>query len=432
MIFIFLIIIFKISSKFIILEYKNQNHSNSTFFEKLLINNLITKIKIGTPFKQIECNFAFENELFIIPGSNYNSIYNEKKSSSFEYSEYFKTYNYSKKFDSGKRNPNLSGFSSKEIFSLNNEIIDLNFILPENFSLYSNNKNNFCQIGLKINGYYIIDDSNIINQLKLKNVINENCFSFDLKNNKIFIGDFLHRIFPKKFNEKDFFMKKIDYHEWLFKFNNVNFTMNNTNFIEHQIDCKFSINLNGIIAPETFYRNFKEFINFFIENKICFEDVILKNYIGFYCDKKRIIEYKKFFPVVNFYIKDINFTFVLDYNDYFYEFDNKIYLFIIFRKYGQCHWTLGKLFLKKYQITFDQEKKIVGFYKKINNDNNNIFDFIKTNYLTMFLIFFCVFISFVFLFYYFKNKNKKKYAFELNDDYEYLSKETKMEFKQYF
>ena len=104
-------------------------------------------------------------------------------------------------------------------------------------------------------------------------------------------------------------------------------------------------------------------------------------------------------------------------------------MFIIFKKYGQCHWTLGKIFLKKYYFTFHQEKKIVGFYKKINNEN--FFDVVKKNYLLIIMFLFCIFISFVFLVYYFKNKNKKKFAYELNDDYEYLPKETKMEFKQY-
>ena len=434
MIFLFLILILNSSSKFLILKFKNQNHSNSNFFEKIIVNNLITKIKIGTPFKNIECNFAFENDLFIVPGSNYNSIYNEKNSISFDFDDYYKKYNYSKRFDSGDRNPNLDGFLSTEIFNLDNNFnITLNFILPENFTLYSNNKNNYCQIGLKINGYYIIDDSNFINQLKLNNIINENCFSFDLKTSKIFIGDFLHRIFPKKFNEKDFYMRKIDFHEWLFKFDNINFTMNNNNFFDYQTDIKFSINLNGIIAPETFYRNFKDFINFYIEKKICFEDLILKRYISFYCDRKKINEFKKNFPVFKFYIKDINFSFVLNYNDYFYEFEDKIYLFIIFKKYGQCHWTLGKIFLKKYYFTFHQEKKIVGFYKKINNeDDDNFFYAIKKNYLLIIMFLFCLFISFVFLGYYFKNKRNKKFAYELNDDYEYLPKETKMEFKQYF
>ena len=45
------------------------------------------------------------------------------------------------------------------------------------------------------------------------------------------------------------------------------------------------------------------------------------------------------------------------------EFNGKYYFLIVFKNF-KYKWIFGEPFFKKYQVTFDKNKKIFGFYTK--------------------------------------------------------------------
>ena len=155
---------------------------------------------------------------------------------------------------------------------------------------------------------------------------------------------------------------------------------------------------------------------FFFDNKKCEKISILKNsYNAYICNKE--FDYKKF-KELKFYHKELNETFILDYNDLFKDENGKIYFLIIFRPYGTKTWLLGEPFLKKYPFTFNQDKKKIGFYKIIHNNNKFSFHY------TWFIIISLIVVCFLLLFLLIKNimnKPRKIRANELEDNYDYFT-----------
>ena len=159
-----------------------------------------------------------------------------------------------------------------------------------------------------------------------------------------------------------------------------------------------------------------------------------KKYAYVLCDSSFKTEMNKF-PNINFMIRDVNYTFTLTYEDLFIEFDQKIYFMLVNDYYHSDYWTFGNLFLKKFPLVFDYDKKTITFmniYNPIINEKNSKFD-IKS------LLFYiggglCIIVSICFGIIIGKNicnKNKKKRASELSDDYEYNLKEDNNEQKLY-
>ena len=111
-------------------------------------------------------------------------------------------------------------------------------------------------------------------------------------------------------------------------------------------------------------------MNFFLKGEnaqYCKEEKVNSYYIK-YCEEKVIKEFK---PVSFYFPKPYNSNkgdkIEFNYEDLFIKCpgNDKLYCFqIIFgREYST--WILGKPLFKKYNMVFDQEKKIVGFYKEI-------------------------------------------------------------------
>jgi hypothetical protein len=76
--------------------------------------------------------------------------------------------------------------------------------------------------------------------------------------------------------------------------------------------------------------------------------------------------------------------------------------------------------MKKYKFSFNQDSKIIGFYKLIISQNNNhLFSF---NFIFIFiLIIFCISLI-ILLIRNIMNKPRKLRANELEDNYEYINK----------
>ena len=93
----------------------------------------------------------------------------------------------------------------------------------------------------------------------------------------------------------------------------------------------------------------------------------------------------------------------------FFEYDKKLFFNVIFTK-NRKDWILGRVFLKKYQLYFDKDKKTIGYYEK-KTDNTKI--------LIILLIIIIILLTSIIILSYRKKRNKK-ISIELNDEYDYI------------
>ena len=226
--------------------------------------------------------------------------------------------------------------------------------------------------------------------------------------------------------------------KWELKFNKI-FFKDNSNNKEQKINDN-----NAYLDPSNYLiYSPKEYFELIIENffqKYIDEDNCYLNYFEEYisinCDKSEkfsINEIKKF-PSIFFEHINLDYTFELSYKDLFVE-KNNVYWFLIVSDsmFYTSDWTLGNIFMRKYQFIFNLDTKEIGFYnpkleKKSNNNNGNnnikkenkaykITNIILIAILIIILVGIGIFIKIKF---YTKN-SKKKRANELDDDYEYVS-----------
>ena len=131
--------------------------------------------------------------------------------------------------------------------------------------------------------------------------------------------------------------------------------------------------------------------------------------IFYYC--KNDSKVKDNFKEINFYSKVLNYTFILNVNDVFVNVNNITYFLVLFEKNKILNrWVLGKLFIKKYQLIFDQDKKVIDFYCN-QIEKSNLFYLIL-----IFLFIICIILILINLLL-FLLKKKKLTAIELEDTY---------------
>ena len=123
-----------------------------------------------------------------------------------------------------------------------------------------------------------------------------------------------------------------------------------------RIKIFIQIEFGLILAPN----NLKNYFNdIYFLNK-CKENIYDKRNITIiHCDKNiDIIQFKN----LSFILKDIDYDFVLTYKDLFIEENNEYIFSIVFDNKlatKETSWILGKPFLKKYELVYDLERKII-------------------------------------------------------------------------
>ena len=410
-----------------------------TSISSLLDNNIYTTIELGTPIQTLKISIFFNEINLVIPCLNFSSIsnnfFNQSKSKTFYNESLFTMIRLENKYRF-EYQEFRGKFSTENFYFLdenNNKIKFEKFGFLQSFSdLNFNNisiiKNGF--VGLKFKESFNNIDQNILYQLKNsknENSIKSYSISIIYNNNfegNIFIGDFPHEFEPKKFSFEYFKSKHInlDFYNfnWKINFDKI-YYLNENNFeFDLFLTAKFDLNFGGILANSNYQKNVNEsFFNEYFNKKKC-ENKIIKQkenneiFYVYECDKK--ININKFNENIYFYSKEFNFTFVLDKNDLFLKFNDKIYFLVFFSDYFP-NWILGEPFFKKFNMIFNQEKKIVGFYSDFKK--------IKKNYDKIIIIFLLICLIVCLLFFinkiYFK-KNKKIRANELEDNYVYEAK----------
>ena len=412
---IFQILLVKISSV-IIFPFKRKIRSLNNFYEYLYHNDLISEIIIGTPEKKIEIIIKGEEHPFYI--SKINELYNVNSSSTYKnLSNEEKEINYESfnKYFISSENFKMTNHKNENI-----KINNLSFIYAtstENPSLL-----NSASIGLFYKDYFSvkdIKDLNLIYLLKKNNISNNYAFSIDyneLNKGTLYLGDYFHN-FNSSFKQNNFFQINTIFQGIGYAWGNIfdNVIYNNNSLGEDNYKFYFNLTFPGIFGTKTFE---KILLNDFFDSNLCQKNEIEKEKFHFYiCNKD--FKYKKFKDLI-FYHKDFNTSFILNYKDLFIEENNKIYCLIVFKDINYNTWFLGEPFMKKYKFSFNQDSKIIGFYKLIISQNNNhLFSF---NFIFIFiLIIFCISLI-ILLIRNIMNKPRKLRANELEDNYEYISK----------
>ncbi len=404
---IFILINFIFVLNYIILPFKKEDNIKS-LRDFIFFNRIKSEINIGSPSQKIKVYFSFERYSTFITSKDIKKIgqFNKLKSNTYvEKSSYNSTYYFDEKPVITRKSTDILSFN-------NNNKCKFNFYLIV-FSEKENNKIPPGVIGLKPeeNGY---EDDNFLCQLKKQKIIEDFTFRIKFKDSEkgeIIIGDELHN-FDERFKEEYLvtFRKENDYtNAWQIRFNHIKFDFN--------FECKdtksfFDINLYGFIGIEEYEKYLNEtYFNEYYKNNIC-EIKYVEEALNIY----RVISCKKKLKNFNldFDINNVKFSF--NENELFTKFNNYFIFNVIFGQ-SKKNWHLGQIFLKKYSISFNQNRKIFGYYtKQININKNN-----SSVYIIIFLIF-CV-IIFAGLFYYFLklyiNRPRKNRANELEENFTY-------------
>ena len=169
---------------------------------------------------------------------------------------------------------------------------------------------------------------------------------------------------------------------WGFDFDSLK--LNNRIIYEKQFRAEFNFNLECIIGSSSF----KEAFDLFLKEKNIF--AIKQNYDNKYdiyiFNNKNDYNLLKDLTI-SFYHKSLDYNFTLDYQDLFYEKDERLYFLIIFNTDKKDIWEFGTPFLRKYKFIYNQDIKFIGFIndkkgKSFNDNNNND----KTNLKTIIII----------------------------------------------
>ena len=290
-----------------------------------------------------------------------------------------------------------------------------------------------CEIGLQSShsfGKY----QNIIHILKSKQITNNYIWTMkfnNLNNGIIVIGAAPHEYDRVRYNESE--LKYVNtfsdsdklYWCLYFKYDPVN------NFtLSKNIKVRITPKILGIVATYYYLTVVEElYFKKYYEKKVCEKKIFSfgnSNYFKITCSKDDFTSHDiEQFPSLNLHNIAFNYSFVLNGKELFTEEDDKIEFQIIIEiGSAKTEWKLGRIFLLKYQIVFDDDNSLIGFYKPNIKENNNNNETIGMIILKVFILFFVVsvFLFLVFLFYKkisFLTK-RKKMANELEDDFMYV------------
>lgn len=448
-IFIFLsfcINILNVISEPLILNFKTRKMNDNNLMKTLINNDIYTYFYFGSNKQQIEMNIKLEkSSTFILSVSCPNNIYakkfDESSSNSFkiilEKKQYFM-------YEFSEATLSMDNLIIKQNNNKDKEMKEYKLMLAntlwDNYQEYMGG-----MLGLKLQNKEedntdIPEQTDFINQLKAKNVINSYVFFLEYTDNfngKLYVGEYYHT-FNKNYSANDLIITKAGNENFRLKNWEINLEkiiMGNT-IIQNKTYLQLYYELGIIAAPKIYYDYINHtFFNYYFKNGICqdilnFEEIAsFKKYNYIVCDKNKFD--KKSFPRIKFNNIEMEINFTLTYEDLFYEHDNKIYFLIIFPVYpiNVEYWLMGKPFMKKYKLLLDKDKKIIGLYKD-NKQYKEEEDDDKLNpsadyagYIaTIIILFIVLIVSLIAILYYFLviKKTRRVRANELDDNTDYI------------
>ena len=459
----------------IYIGFSSQDMINEWFY-----NGLYISLKIGNNNKDIYLFLDVENSDFTFGPCN--------KINEMSFPRYIRNYSY---FFSNSSSFSLQEEKSqkdnkiykigKEIFTKEN--IELKFIINQidiNEPICGN-------IGLNVfDKTGDIFETNLLRQFKNKDLISNYIWTINYKAEQF--GSIIIGGEPHIYDDKNYFLSqyKTTYSQikinskneqispWSFKFNTIylnkttriNKDKNNDNNIINLNDNEAELLIErGLIIGTEEYKKLidKEFFNELFINKTCKNDIVSfynkvtgkdSKYYVYSCDKEKFQgkdiyyrpEYFKpyfNFPSVNFFNKDLNYTFSLSYDNLYItkgRISGIVYFLIIFEYEKENKiWKLGEPFLSKFKFVFNPDQKIIGFYNpnlpkidndiyrknNMSNDNEDIYEKeknLKKNYLWYYIFCITIIIILIGIIIFLAtqlNKVRKKRVNELDDSFNY-------------
>ena len=479
------ILIFQYNNKMIVLPFRTSHNNlveDINIWDNFFPKELYTEVLIGQPPQCLNINIDTEKFIFYISNSicneNSPSYYNYSKSNSFHIANFGFEEDMFDETSQGAFVTEFFSFYNSSDFKTNVTIDEFEFFYDSYLLMRSHISDRVCGVvGLGLKERY--GDSNVetfLHVLKKKNLINNYSWTYiyfdkDIKNNKILnlpeinnkyiinnydgiiiLGKYPHEYNSNDYDEKYFVSilasKRDNDLKWDIIFNRI-YCDNNYqyNITEKAPQATLSVDYDYILAPIDFFEQIiLPFFNPYIIKLICNIHEIKKGayeYEVIFCDKElfKIDDIKKF-QTIYFYHKDFNYTFELTYEDLFEEINDNIFFLIIKNKrnYYKNLWKIGKIFLRKYHFSFNQDSKMISFYNNMKaynnhvNNKNNIIDknqkSFNTNYIWIIVCVVCLICGI-----YIGNRiivrNRKLRANELEDQYDYKSDTIKNDKKNF-
>ena len=407
----------------IVFNFIKSTKESQNYPDNLIQNDLEITLEIGTPPQKIGLNLRSEIYAFSVTSSEVNIPYptfKESNSSSLIKIQN-ETINWKEEFE--------EGYPIYESLIINKkEVKNVSLVLATSIAY-----NQTGVLGLRpLKSYHSSGYLSFIYQIKkLANLDN---YAFTLRydtDNKgeLIIGSYPH-LYDKKYDENNFYYTKIgnigENVEWVFDFDIIKYNNESIPIPLLVRKSLVKIDFGLILAPF----NLKQYLRRQFFAQACLEKYDLKRNITiFHCTKNQNITN---FKNLSFVLKDIDYEFVLTYKDLFIEKDDEYISLLAFdSNYRPSHtpiWIFGEPFLKKYQLVFDLDRKIMGVYKENNNGIKNDINENKINYLNGYNIIYLGLIIMlsliviglvVYIIYYIK-KPRKYRPFELDDNFDYI------------
>ena len=293
----------------------------------------------------------------------------------------------------------------------------------------------------KNNGYLIEEKTNIVYQLKKQDYIPSYSFMIKFDNaegdkGRITIGAKPHEYDPRHYSEKFYIYQYTNmyidsgngYGNWGIIFKDIQYngiSYGSLKAVEITIDFGFILVGQGFkdLLDEEFFSNSSI-------AEYCNEEVI-ENYHFKICEESVIKYFKKisfiFSSQFNSYNQTCNMEF--DYKDLFVKApgaNNYYYFQIIFQENYYDNLKLGLPIFKKYPIIFDQESRTFGFYSETGEyrtpKEKSKKIKLALSWILVIILSICLIALGIAFFKMLPKIMRKKKANELDDDYEYVSK----------
>ena len=393
---------------YIVYPFKKSTKEKKSYPENLLQNDLEITLKIGTPPQSVDLNLRSRIYTFFVTSSQVNlpyKLFNEKESTSLV--------QISKKETSFTNMEYSKGLKISESIYINNkELKGITLMLGTELAY-----NECGALGLRlINSHESSNDLSFIYQIKKYANLDSYTFTLKYKNDEegdLIIGAYPH-VYDNKFNEKNFLYSKAGSNKngvnWVLNFDIIRYNNKSVN-----VGSKKSlINIEyGLIQAPFKYKNY--FKNNFYGDRCSEKFNDRRNVTIVHCSSNFDITS---FKDLIFELKDIETQFVFTYKDLFIKENNEYIFGIVFDEDVDAKdptWIFGKPFMKKYELVYDLDRKIIGLYKEGNESPSE-----KSKVNVVFIILLVILILAVaglsyFIFFYLK-KTRKSRAFELNDD----------------
>ena len=389
--------------------------SSQSYIENIIKNQIRIIMLIGTPIQKIPVYIKFDEKISYISGTKIsNHLYDEKKSNTYKKDEEEKSYYGQTPFNLGIPSSDIFKFETK---NKKNEEINLKFILATQES--KSKEINTGVLGLKIDTFNYEKNGYFLYQLKSNGISDSYGWTIKLNDNnkegEIILGEYPHEYDSRNYHEKYYKSTRcgkdgVDLN-WNIVFDK--FTFDNQIY-ENEVQGTLNIEFGVIVGITSFRSEIDEkfFKNYIDKEKCSYQRTQINNYYYYTCDTNVDIDE---FPSIKFYNKDFGSDFELNYKDLFVKKNDKYYFLIVFESQNVFKWTLGRPFMKKFQMVFDHDRRLIGIY--LGKEG-----FINWTIVAIFVLGLVIIGLLYYIINYFKNRPKRIKANELLEDLEYLTK----------